>query len=96
VTEDESIDLAPSCVDGPGARRLVFQSAGIGRSAAGRFTRLGPSELQLLDLDSGDLTTLAEESDADLLGLRMLADGTLLYIRRPYENGVGSCRRLRS
>ena len=88
VTEGESVDLAPSWVPGDGARRLVFQSAGVGRDTSGRFTRLGPSGVQLLDLDSGDLTTVAEEPEADLLGPRLLADGTLLYIRRPYENGA--------
>ncbi len=88
VTEGESVDLAPSWVAGSAARRLVFQSAGIGRDGAGRFTRLGPSAIQLLDLDSGGLSTIAEEPDADLLGPRMLADGTLLYIRRPYTTGA--------
>lgn len=87
LTEGESVDLAPSWVAGA-SRRLVFQSAGIGRDAAGRFTRLGPSSVELLDLDSGELRTVAEEANADLLGPRMLADGTLLYIRRPYETGV--------
>ena len=55
--------------------------------AAGRYTRLGPAAIQLLDLDSGDLSTLAEEPEADLLGPRLAADGTLFYIRRPYETG---------
>jgi len=88
VTEGESVDLSPAWVSGGGPRRLVFQSAGIGRDASGRFTRLGPSAIQSLNLDSGDLETIAEDPAADLLGPRMLADGTLLYIRRPYESGA--------
>lgn len=84
VTEGESMDVAPSWVAGAGPRRLVFQSAGLGRDAAGRFSRLGPAAIQSLNLDSGELSTVAEEPQADLLCPRMLADGTLFYIRRPY------------
>lgn len=86
VTEGESMDMAPSWVAG-GGRRIVFQSAGIGRDASGRYTGLGAFAVQLLDLDSGELTTLAEDAQTDFLGPRMSADGSLYYIRRPYDNG---------
>jgi hypothetical protein len=83
ISEGDSIDLAPHWVAGPG-RRLVFQSAGLGRDAAGRYSGLGPFAVQQLDLDSGHIQCLAEDPDGDLLGPQMDAAGALYYIRRPY------------
>jgi hypothetical protein len=87
VTEGDSFDQAPRWV--PGAnRRIVFQSAGVGRDAAGHFAGLGPCTIQSLDLDSGDLEEVADEEGRDLLQPRQTADGTLYYIRKPYESGA--------
>jgi len=83
ATEGDSIDLAPRWVIGS-HRRLVFQSAGIGRDSHGRFASLGPFVVQELDLDSGEMRCVAEEPGFDLLGPRRAADGSLYYIRRPY------------
>jgi hypothetical protein len=63
---------------------LVFQSAGIGRDPDGAPIGLGPTSIQELDLDHGDLVERAEQPDSDLLGPRLTADGELLCIRRPY------------
>ena len=81
VSEGDSIDLAPRWV--PGARRLVFQSAGLGRDAAGRFFGTAPFAVQQLDLESGEVLSLAEDPEADLLGPQRSSDGALYYIRRP-------------
>lgn len=86
VTDGESQDAAPSWVMGEG-RRIVYQSAGIGRDAAGRPTGLGPSEINTLDLDRAETRTIASEPSADLIAPRLLADGTLFYIRRPWRHG---------
>ena len=87
VTEGDSFDQVPHWV--PGAKkRIVFQSAGVGRNAAGQFAGLGPCTIQQLDMDSGDLEEVAAESGRDLLQPRATADGTLYYIRKPYESGV--------
>ncbi len=86
ATDGDSMDLAPRWVPG-GRRRLVFQSAGVGRDAGGRALGLGPFAVQQLDLDSGDMQTLAEEPEYDLLGPQKTADGALYYIRRPYQDG---------
>jgi hypothetical protein len=86
ATEGDSCDLAPRWAPGPG-RRLVFQSAGVGRDVAGRVCGLGPFAVQELDLDSGEMEVLAEEADCDLLGPQKAGDGALYYIRRPYRTG---------
>jgi hypothetical protein len=84
ATEGDSIDLAPRWVKDSG-RRLVFQSAGVGRDAQGRFAVPGPFSVQQLDLDSGEIEGLVEDPGHDHLGPQKTADGTLYYIRRPYE-----------
>ena len=86
VTEGDSVDTAPRWIPGEG-RRLVFQSAGVGRDRHGRFAGLGPFHLQRLDVDTGDMTPLVEDPRHDLLGPQMSADGTLYFIRRPYVTG---------
>jgi hypothetical protein len=87
VTEGDSFDQAPQWVPGV-RRRLVFQSAGVGRDAAGHFSGLGPCTVQQLDLDSGELDEIASQGDHDLLQPRQTEDGTLYYIRKPYESGA--------
>jgi len=87
VTEGDSLDQVPQWVPGP-RRRIVFQSAGVGRNVAGRFAGLGPSTIQELDLDSGELEEAASENGRDLLQPRKSADGSLYYIRKPYESGL--------
>ncbi len=83
VTDGDSFDIAPRWVPGP-RRRLVFQSAGLGRDGNGRFGGLGPFAVQQIDLDSGEMECLAEESGHDLLGPQQTEEGTLYYIRRPH------------
>lgn len=83
VTEGDAQDRSPSWAPGPGAR-LVYQSAGLGRTGAGRPSGLGPAEVHLLDLDQGTLETLASEPGRDLMAPRLDDEGTLYYIRRPH------------
>jgi hypothetical protein len=87
VTEGDSFDQFPQWVAGT-KQRIVFQSAGVGRDAAGRFAGLGPCSIQELDLDSGDLEEVASEAGRDLLQPRKTEDGTLYYIRKPYQSSV--------
>ena len=87
VTEGDSFDQVPCWVPGPG-RRIVFQSAGVGRDAAGRFAGLGPCAIQQFDLDSGELDEVVSEAGRDLLQPRQTADGALYYIRKPHESGA--------
>lgn len=87
VTEGDSLDQVPQWIPGP-RPRLVFQSAGIGRNAAGHFAGLGPCTIQELDVPSGDLNEVASEKDRDLLQPHQTADGTLFFIRKPYHTGA--------
>ena len=87
VTEGDVFDQFPRWVPGEG-RRIVFQSAGIGRDAGGRFAGLGPCSIQEIDLESRSLDEIAAEDGRDLLQPRKAADGSLYFIRKPYESGV--------
>lgn len=84
VTEGDSVDTAPAWVPGD-KRRIVYQSAGVGRNEHGSFMALGPFSVQVLDADTAEMETLLEDPQTDYLSPRMLEDGTLYYIRRPYR-----------
>ncbi|MCP5523769.1 MAG: hypothetical protein H7A46_19705 [Verrucomicrobiales bacterium] len=84
VTEGDSVDTAPHWVPGDD-RRIVFQSAGVGRNRDGQAVALGPFSIQLVDIDTGHMETLVEDPTLDCLAPQILGDGTLYYIRRPYN-----------
>jgi hypothetical protein len=84
VTEGDCVDESPAWVVGA-QKTLVFQSAGVGRNAAGVRVALGTYAIMKLDLESGEFVTVMEEDEHDLLTPRILPDGSLLFIRRPYE-----------
>lgn len=83
ITEGDSLDEAPSWVGSE--RVLLFQSAGIARDDRGLHRIQGPYAIQRLDLDRGDLTTVAEDERFDYLTPRQGSDGAIYYIRRPYQ-----------
>jgi hypothetical protein len=87
LTEGDSFDTAPRWVRGDG-QKIIFQSAGIGRNREGQFLALGPFSIQQLDAESGEMTALCEDTKHDYLAPQLLADGTLLCIRRPYSEHV--------
>jgi hypothetical protein len=87
VTDGESVDQAPRWIPGPG-RRLVFQSAGMARDSKARLAGQGPFAVHRLDLDSGEMSCLAQDSAFHYLGPRIAADGTLYYIRRPVQEAT--------
>jgi hypothetical protein len=95
VTDGDSVDAAPSWTpDAPS--RLVYQSAGVARDAAGRVVAVGPSAIHELDLDRREVRTLAESPQHDLLSPRVADDGALYYIRRPWpaRSRIGPLRLL--
>jgi hypothetical protein len=95
VTEGDCHDRLPAWVPGAG-RRIVYQSAGVGRDGAGRPAGLGPCEIHRLDLDDGALETLASEPGSDLISPRVDETGALYYVRRPYHGGAGKASFTRS
>lgn len=84
LTEGDSFDTAPRWA-GTKGRKVVFQSAGIGRNREGEFVALGPFALQKLDAETGEMEMLKEDSAYDFLAPHESEDGTLHYIRRPYS-----------
>jgi hypothetical protein len=84
ATQGDTIDMAPTWVPGQ-PQELVFQSAGLARNRAGQMVGRGAFAVHRLNLNSGELTTIAESATADLLGPRIAQDGTLYSIKRPYR-----------
>ena len=86
VTEGDSVDTAPRWVKGA-RRKLVFQSAGIGRTREGHFAALGPYSVQSLEVETGELKTLVDDPACDFLTPYCTSDDVLYFIRRPYRTG---------
>lgn len=91
LTGGDTADSAPAGIPGQ-PERIVFQSCGLARDPGGFVVARGPASIQLLDTGKGDLTPVLEDPRFDHLQPRVAADGSLLFIRRPYEGntyGVG-------
>lgn len=84
ITLTDSVDEAPAWIDGEG-KRLVYQAAEIGRDERGYAVGLSPYAIEQVDLEREEVTVVLEDDEADLLQPRLLADGTLYYVRRPYK-----------
>ncbi|HLP83987.1 MAG TPA: hypothetical protein VK157_06520, partial [Phycisphaerales bacterium] len=92
VTEGDAFDGAPAWVMSKQAGEqvsehgvIVYHSAGCSRDAMGMCTHYGPSAIMRLDLDRDVHETLAEHAQFDYLSPRVMRDGSLLCIRRPYK-----------
>jgi hypothetical protein len=85
VTEGDSLDGSPSWVPGQPSQ-LLYHSAGIGRDEAGRYAGLAATSLHRIDFAEKRVETVREESGFDLLEPRAAPDGSLWFIRRPWEH----------
>src|SRR5215208_3367623 len=86
ITAGDAVDEAPSWVVGEEtAKTVVFQSAGVGRDQGGFRSGLSTYAIMKLEIESGKMETLIEEDNSDVLLPKLTADGTLWFIRRPYE-----------
>jgi hypothetical protein len=83
VTGGDSQDTAP-CFVHNFPKRLLFQSAGVARNEAGYVVALGPSSVQLLNLENGSVSPVVESLGFDYLSPRVHPNGDLFFIRRPY------------
>ena len=81
LTEGDALVMAPRWVGGDA---LVFQSAGVARDGDGRALDRAPFEIEKLNIESGELTTLASDEKHDFLGPIMDEAGALYAIRRPF------------
>ncbi len=85
ITEGDSLDSYPVWIPGA-SRRLVYQTCGVARDhRSGAWLGLGPASLQRLDLESGSIEPVIEDERFDFLCPAFAADGTLHYLKRPYE-----------
>jgi hypothetical protein len=84
LTGGDSRDQNPAWIPGQ-EQAIVYESAGAARNQAGFAVGHGPSAPMRLDLASRVLETVLEHPGFDYLQPRFAADGTLYYIRRPYQ-----------
>lgn len=85
ITEGDSIDLAPRWLPNE-KKALVYQSAGIARNGNGFVLNRSPFRIEKLDFIAQEVTCLAEDENYDFLEPQITNDGTLFYIRRPYNS----------
>jgi hypothetical protein len=57
----------------------------VARSEEGYVIALGPANIQMLDLNKGELTAIREDDELEFLQPKVTPDGDLLFIQRPYE-----------
>lgn len=81
LTEGDALDAAPCWA--PGSSRLVFESRALGYDRAGNIADVAPAVLHELDLESGELTTIAGSDGVSCSSPRVAANGSLYYLRRP-------------
>jgi hypothetical protein len=84
VTQGETVDESPHWFPNE-ENRIVFQSAGLAMNQHGQYAGRGPATIQSLDLATGTMHCLAEDTKFDFLGPQIGPDGTLYFIRRPYR-----------
>lgn len=84
ITEGDSFDVNP-CWCSEQEDVILFQSAGLARNSFGTTVLTDNAEILMLNLENGKIETLVSEKDYDFVLPKMLPDGMLYYIRRPYE-----------
>ena len=85
ITDGDSVESAPAwSQDG---RTLYFSTCGIARDAAGRPAAFSPRVIASYIPESGRLRVLLEDETFDCLSPKEDADGSLWYIRQPYQPG---------
>lgn len=84
VTSGDTHDASPAWIPGV-ENRLLFQSCGFARDAQGYVIAQSNATIQMLNLETGDLAPILEDTRFDFIKPRVDAQGNLLFIRRPYE-----------
>ncbi|MCB1051387.1 MAG: hypothetical protein H6510_00420 [Acidobacteria bacterium] len=89
ITEGDVIDTNPHWVPGQ-ASTIIYQSAGIARNAAGIFCGTAPFSIQQVNVATGRVETVLEDARFDFVFPRITADGTLFFVRKPYQSAQKS------
>lgn len=84
MTGGDSVDQAPSWAT-DGSRRLIYQSAAVVRDPHGFAQGLSEFLVESMDVQTHDVQRLFEQTGSDCLTPRMGPDGSLYFIRRPYQ-----------
>jgi len=87
ITEGDVVDRAPRWVPAPATgKRIVYASAGIGRTRSGAFAGLGPFAIHRLNIDDGAIEVLMADAKYDYLAPVPAAVDEIYAIRRPYRD----------
>lgn len=87
-TEGDSIDGAPSW-DLTTPESVIYHSAGISRDQHGYAHGLSNFTIERVSLKTGEIETLLNEPNSDLLCPHLNSEGELFFIRRPYHGPSG-------
>lgn len=83
VTQGDSVDGAPFWVPNS-TNELIFQSAGVARSAAGNPVGTSPSQIMKLNIEAASTHVLLGDDEHDYFDPKMDATGNLYCICKPY------------
>jgi hypothetical protein len=83
ATGGDTIDSAPAWIP-EAPQRLLFQSAGLARDEQGYLVAQGHASIQMLNMETGSVSTVLENPAFDFLKPRVAPSGNLLFIRRPF------------
>ncbi|WP_395736374.1 hypothetical protein [Prosthecobacter sp.] len=85
LTEGDSLDSYPAWA--PSAEdSFVYQTSGIGRHhSSNAWEGLGPASIQKVNMQTGEMQSVAEDDRFDFLCPSYGPDGVLYYLKRPYE-----------
>ena len=84
VTGGDTMDKSPSWVPSR-PNHIVYQSQGLARANDGYIKGVGPAEIAMLDVQSGELESIFADESTDFLNPRVSHNGNLYFIRRPYN-----------
>ena len=84
LTGGDTCDTAPAWASIE-EREIFYQSTGLARNEQGVVLAHSHATIQRLNMATGTITPMLEDSRFDFLQPRMSASGDLYFIRRPYE-----------
>ncbi len=86
ITVSDGHDEVPAWVE-DGSPKIIYQSSEFQRDDDGVSQAQSTYRIEMIDLDTQGISVVHEQSEVDLLQPRMLKDGTLFFVRRPFRAG---------